>query len=269
MNDLTLKTLGLLDTVVEAAILAPTMMQPEAKAEGVIVDKRPDLVVDCPSDLDEDDILTLQAAELERSRGRQEDSTIKLRTKHHEAARLLTLGYKQREVASHMGMAESTLSKLVNSTAFQSLLAHYMDKRDDMLTDVNATMSLHALENLERVQERIREEGSEVPLAFVQKHAMNLLDRTGHGPEQKSSNEHKHIFLTEEDIKDVKAVTGPIIDAEYTEQETSDQTARMGTASIPSSPGEAPSEEPRPGGARPNLREKGSGGTQSVGPSPD
>ena len=171
------------------------------------------LEVSAVRELLDDDLIRLQAAQADRTRGPRDTCPLELRTRHHEIARLMVMGHKQRDIAKHLAMAEGTISMLKHTKALQQLLLHYTQIRNEVLTDAKTMMAAHALENLEILRERVvsTEQGGErekVGFNTLATYTMSMLDRSGFGPTRTERTEH--VFLTPEDMKVIKEV-----EAEY------------------------------------------------------
>ncbi len=211
--------------------------------QGEVKQVRVELEVTAVRELLDADCLRLQAAQAERVHGPKACTPMELRTRHHEIARLMVMGHKQCDIAKHLRMADCTISMLKHSKAFQQLLLHYTKMRNEIVTDAKAVMQVHALENLEILRERVvsTEQGDEhnkVGFNSLAMYTMNMLDRSGSGPSRTERKEH--VFLTEEDMREIKEV-----EAEYELLETDTDETPVGDAMPDAQTGAPLAEVPR------------------------
>lgn len=135
-------------------------------------------------------------------RGQLAPTVQMLRAKHHEIARLLTVGMSVTEIAEVVGTTPTTVNRLRRTPAFADLLYSYMAQRDAAAVDIGARLKGVAALALDKLAERLEEPAAVLPLDVLQKTAMGLLDRAGHSPVQKSVN--LHAGVTAEQIKEIK-----------------------------------------------------------------
>lgn len=112
-------------------------------------------------------------------------STIKvrrLRTRHHEIARLMVLGTPNVEIAACFNMSPVTISLLRHNPAFSDLLAFYGAERDKDVTNLSSRLRGVAIDAIDRLQDMVNDEEVATP-EFVRKSLETVLDRIGHGPE--------------------------------------------------------------------------------------
>jgi len=109
----------------------------------------------------------------------------KIKSSHHEIARLLALGLKNVEVAAQTGYTPQHVHNLQNAPAFQELLAHYQKRRTDEVMDLTKSINMTAADALQVLQERL----DEAPGAISDKDLLGitekLLDRAGYSPVKK------------------------------------------------------------------------------------
>ena len=246
MTDIGLEIEELLEARPKAAPAAgmPDLYEGGTFVSGEVKLEQVALEVSAVRELLDEDILRLQAARADRVNGPKGAVPLELRTRHHEIARLLVLGqHTQCEIAGHLGLGKSTISMLKRSKTFQQLLLFYTEMRNQIVTDPRAVMNAHALENLEILRERVvnTEDGAaheKVGFNSLASHTMNMLDRSGHGPSRTERQEH--VYLTEDDMKEIK-----LVEAEFERLEEGPDSTPVGEALPEAQTGEPPAEVPR------------------------
>lgn len=114
-------------------------------------------------------------------------SVQRIRAWHHEAARLMSCGLSDVEIAEALDCRLSTLNQLRRSPAFQELLRCYAQEADKLA--VSAAVKLRATASLvlDRLEEILSETPTkELPLNWLKDIAFPLLDRAGYTPVSKS-----------------------------------------------------------------------------------
>lgn len=112
----------------------------------------------------------------------------KLRTTHHEMARLLALGLKDVDISRIMGYSQSRISILKNDPLFKELMEHYSAMRDNIVVDVGSRLSSLSVTALELIQERLIDEPEGLTMKDLQGIAELSLDRSGYGKQQVNVN---------------------------------------------------------------------------------
>lgn len=130
-----------------------------------------------------------------------------IRARHHELARLLAAGNKEKEAAEILGMHVQTVQILKRSPAFTALLSHYMAIRDSEALGIRERIEQTALDVLLHVSERLQTAGDEIPLEELRKLGESLLDRSGYSPVQKSIQLHGG--LSAEEIASIRKQHAP------------------------------------------------------------
>lgn len=105
----------------------------------------------------------------------------KLRTTHHELARLLSLGLKDVEVSRVTGYSQAWISTLKTNPMFQELLSHYMAQRDEVVVDVGRRLQGLSITAIELMQEKLLDKGDSLTMKELAQVAELGLDRTGYG----------------------------------------------------------------------------------------
>lgn len=84
---------------------------------------------------------------------------VKLRSAHHNLARLMALGtYDDPALALLSGYDYNYLQTLKSDPAFQELLNHYSTERDVIFVDVLERMKILGIETLEQIQESVTQD---------------------------------------------------------------------------------------------------------------
>lgn len=139
------------------------------------------------------------------------NSSVKtLRTRHHEIARLLAMGYKQVEVAAMIGTTGAAIWVLLQNPAFQDLLSQYMARRDAEAVSLQSRVEMVAHDAVDKLQELLDKDDELTP-AFVLKATTELLDRAGVGPTSKHTHEGLNVF----EIKNRSAQPSVVRDREF------------------------------------------------------
>lgn len=132
-----------------------------------------------------------------------------MRTRHHEVARLLALGYSHVQISAVMGISPQTIWMLKGNPAFQDLLTYYMSERDKAVRDVSGRIESLAMSGLDRLQDFL--ESPDAAPALVREVAMNLLDRAGYSPVKKKEVRAMHTVLTAEDLKEIRNGSSAVV----------------------------------------------------------
>lgn len=130
-------------------------------------------------DLGEQDILLLIQ---NPSRDVTTPSIKRLKTSHHNLARLLASGTTQAEASLITGYSPSRISILLHDPAFSELMAYYAEQTKEIYVNVHQRLADVGTMALEEIQERLEEQ----PEKFSTKELLDTLaatlDRGGYGP---------------------------------------------------------------------------------------
>lgn len=150
-------------------------------------------------------------AELAAQRGQAPARSVeRLKTRHHEIARLMAAGLTDTEVAETMAVSMPHLNLLKRSPAFQQLLFTYMSIRDQSAIDMGVRIKQAASLSLEKLTEKLAEtDSTELPLDVLRRTTTDLLDRAGHSPVSKTLQLTG--ALSPQDIDDIKALHRPVL----------------------------------------------------------
>lgn len=123
---------------------------------------------------------------------------------HHEITRLLVLGWKNVEIAEHLGVTQVMVSAVRNSPVVQDKLAIMKAARDADTIDVAREIQEIAPAALELLKEIIGGDVQDASIALRAKTAESMLDRAGHGAINRSQIQNVPYYLTEDEIEDLK-----------------------------------------------------------------
>jgi hypothetical protein len=109
----------------------------------------------------------------------------RLRTRHHEAARLMAEGKSDTEINLFTGLQPSTISVLRKDPAFKELVAHYNTVRDEKFETTHERLAALGTDAIEVIHDRLDEK----PEDFDNDQLIGIIktttDRTGYGPSSK------------------------------------------------------------------------------------
>lgn len=125
---------------------------------------------------------------LATERGIQPSSIKKLTDSHHALARCLATGMKDVEASAITGYTPSRISVLRDSPLFAELVSHYHSVPDTTLADFQERMLSVGLTAVEELKDRLENEPEKIGTATLIEAVKSLADRTGHGPQTKSTN---------------------------------------------------------------------------------
>lgn len=122
--------------------------------------------------------------------------------RHHEIARLVLLGTKNKEISRMLGVTECFVSNVRNSPVVKEQLDLMTAERDREAVDI-AVQIQEALPQCVEFLTKTVEDG-EVSKALRSKNAFGLLSIGGHGATKNLSVQSVHAILTAEDIADIR-----------------------------------------------------------------
>lgn len=158
-SGLTLKTLGL-----------------EAPASGVVL-----------GEIAPEDIAALVSADNSTSPPTPPQRLQKVRSIHHQAARLLASGMPPQQVSLAVGWSPNRVYLLKNDPAFQELVAFYQQREDELMIDVRSRLISLGLDAASELHERIIEKPEDVSSKVLLEAMQLSLDRAGHAPGRSNS----------------------------------------------------------------------------------
>lgn len=138
------------------------------------------------------------------TRERSTPAIQKLRTPHHELARLLALGLKDVEVSRLTGYSQSRICILKTDPMFANLVNYYSTARDESAIDVRQRLQAAAITAVEVLQERMEgDDVDKISSRDLRQIAEMGLDRTGFGPTSTSLNVNLTSAKTIQEIKEL------------------------------------------------------------------
>lgn len=132
---------------------------------------------------------------LATERGIQPSSIKRLTDSHHALARCLATGMKDVEASAITGYTPSRISVLRDSPLFAELIEHYRGAEDSALADLQSRMLTTGLMAVQELHERLEAEPEKIGTSVLLEAVKTLADRTGHGPQTKSTNLNVNVSL--------------------------------------------------------------------------
>ena len=161
------------------------VMQAFGKKSGGRRKTLPPLHFEMVRDLTIDDALVMQAAPPRQAgSGAQGAPLQRIRTIHHQIARMLADGNKIVNISAILGVTPARVQQLKNDPAFGELLAHYEEIEEQASIDLKHRFYLLGAAGMEELQERLLEE----PDSFGNGHLMELVKLTIGGEAPKSNS---------------------------------------------------------------------------------
>jgi hypothetical protein len=119
----------------------------------------------------------------------------RLRERHHALARCLASGMKNVEAAAVTGYDQSRISVLRADPAFRELIEHYRTHVDAAWRDGAQAMADLHLDATTILHERLVEDPDKFDNTELTEIMKLTADRTGHGPQTKSTNVNVNVDL--------------------------------------------------------------------------
>lgn len=133
---------------------------------------------------------------LEVERGIKPPALQELKDSHHALARSLATGMKPYEASLVTGYSPSRISILQADPAFKELVEFYRQNEEAIYASLHERMALLGLETASELQRRLREEPGEISSNLLNEMLKTLADRTGHGPQTKSTHVNVNVDLS-------------------------------------------------------------------------
>lgn len=138
---------------------------------------------------------------LEAERGTRAPPLKALRDSHHAVCRCLATGMSETETAIVCGTTVSRISVLKADPAFQDLLAFYRREAEAKRQTVAADFFTRAValqqDALEELRDRLHDSPGEFAVGDLMDLTKLLADRTGNGPQTKSTNVNVNVNLAD------------------------------------------------------------------------
>ena len=153
-------------------------------------------------DLVEDDLILGNA--LPRRQPEGAAKLKKLRSSHHEAARLVALGKEPSEIALITGYTPVRVCQLKVDPAFQELVAHYSGQVEELYVDVHRRLAGFTNDAMEELHERLLEAPEKIKTSDLKDLLTLGLDRTGFGPKSTVNTNIKAVVITNAELERIK-----------------------------------------------------------------
>lgn len=119
-----------------------------------------------------------------------------LRTSHHHLAKCLASGMKNADASRATGYSPSRISILQSDSTFMELIEHYRGIVDEAFLDVNQRLATFTADALEIAHERLLDDPDKIADSDLHKYITSGLDRTGYGPQSKSTQVNVNVDLS-------------------------------------------------------------------------
>jgi len=123
----------------------------------------------------------------------------KIRDSHHAVARLIAEGKSGIEIQLATGVTASRVSILKNDPAFADLVSFYRSKvaelRDKAFYEISAKLAALGSDGIDELLDRLTEEPEKLATDELIDIVKLAADRTGHGPQTKSTNLNVNVDL--------------------------------------------------------------------------
>jgi len=129
----------------------------------------------------------------------------KIRSSHHEAARLVALGKEPSEIALITGYTPVRICQLKNDPAFQELVAHYSGQVEELYVDVHRRLAGFTNDAMEVLHERLLDAPDKMQTRDLKDLLTLGLDRTGFGPKSTVNTNIKAVVITNAELERIKA----------------------------------------------------------------
>lgn len=131
----------------------------------------------------------------------------KLSPKAAQAVIMRASGFKQVEIAKLLDMKQQTISVLCNHPYGRKIISAMLHEQGSRVLDIKAKLEQHANDMLDRMTSLALMEND---LNLVQKVAFGLLDRSGHGPQQRIEVDSKASKTLSQDVGTLKRLTSAL-----------------------------------------------------------
>ena len=132
---------------------------------------------------------------LATERGIQPTAIKRLTDSHHALARCIAEGMSHVEASAITGYTPSRISVLLDSPLFAELVAHYRGNKNAALADLHERMLTIGLVAAEELKSRLEDEPEKIGTPTLIEALKTLADRTGHGPQTKTTNVNLNVSL--------------------------------------------------------------------------
>jgi len=126
--------------------------------------------------------------------------------RHHQMARLVLLGFSNKEIAEQLGCTPQNVSDVRNSEVFQAKLEILREGADSAVTSVEGVLGKEAIKSLD-VLRQVRDGELTSDVKVRVQVAQDLLSRAGHSPIARVKGSMAHAHLGLEDINKIKEMS--------------------------------------------------------------
>lgn len=130
---------------------------------------------------------------LSTERGVKPSHIQRLSERHHALARCLAAGLSVADACAITGYTPSRVSILKGDPSFEDLIAFYQGDKAKLVHDLGDKMRQNALEAQNILAERLEDEPAAIGIDQLLDITKLGADRTGFGPQSKSSHLHVHM----------------------------------------------------------------------------
>ena len=128
----------------------------------------------------------------------------RIRSSHHEAARLVGLGKSNQEISLITGYTPQRIVQLKHDPAFCELVTHYQGQVEDLYIDTHRRLAGFTNDAMEVLHERLLEEPQKIKTSDLKDLLTLGLDRTGFGPKSTVNTNIKAVVITNAELERIK-----------------------------------------------------------------
>ena len=121
----------------------------------------------------------------------------RIRDSHHAVARLVAEGRMGVEISALTGYTSSSISILKNDPAFAELVEFYRAEQRDAFASLADRLALLSLDTVQELQTRLADDPDGFTVKELHEQLKIAADRTGHGPQSRSTVVNVHVGLAE------------------------------------------------------------------------
>ena len=128
----------------------------------------------------------------------------RIRSSHHEAARLVGLGKSNQEISLITGYTPQRIVQLKHDPAFCELVTHYQGQVEDLYIDTHRRLAGFTNDAMEVLHERLLEAPEKIKTSDLKDLLTLGLDRTGFGPKSTVNTNIKAVVITNAELERIK-----------------------------------------------------------------
>lgn len=130
---------------------------------------------------------------LEVEKGSKPEPLQKLRSRHHALAKAIAMGKSPGDAAILTGYSASRVSILLDDPTFQELLGFYRRIQDEAFKDMHEQLAALGTDAVEELHERLEANPEDFSNTMLLEIVTKTADRTGYGPQTKTTNVNLHV----------------------------------------------------------------------------